>query len=309
MTDPAADPATQPEADPYARARDLAVAQGGFWADLPRHRLAYIPARAGAAPTRLVVSFDSLNAPKASGQRLPWGYSLLHRQGWDVLGVMADKGDFFRDDALFDALESLRDSGFFAAFPAVSMYGTSMGGYGAAAFAGLAPGCTVVAFAPQSSLYAPLVPFDRRYRYARRVFPWQGRYLDAGVGLAQAGRAYLFYDPFVPEDRAHIDRLMAAAPGAMALRCPLLSHKLPPAMLRMRILKDVSLAALDGSLTPAGFYAMLRARTTNTAHVLRVAQAAAARGHVALARRAVARQLEINPNWRLRRLRKQLGQA
>ena len=300
------EPAHAPAADPFADARALAQQRGGFFIDLPRHALIHIPPAEAPARRRLIVSFENLASFKLEGQRLPWGQNVFASQGWDVLGVMAKEGDFFRSDDLFDALEKLRDDGFFAGFPDVSMYGTSMGGYGACAFAGLAPGCTVMAYAPQSSLDPAIAPFDRRYPYARRLYPWRGRYLDAAEGLAQAALAYILYDPSVPEDRQHMQRLTAAGPHVVPLPCPFMSHKLPPAFLRMRMLKQVALAGLTGGLDPQGFARMIRARRENNAHVMRVCERAVARGHLKLALRALNRQAERQPNWKVNKLRRHI---
>ncbi|MDO5605957.1 MAG: hypothetical protein Q4G25_12430 [Paracoccus sp. (in: a-proteobacteria)] len=301
--------ATQPAAPGAFSDLDALVhARGGFMTTLTRHVLAHIPARTPqpAGSRRLIVAFDSLNSHRTDEPRMPWGYRLLDAQGWDVLGVLANAGDFYRSDELFDALEALRDTGFFAQFDHVSMYGTSMGGYGATTFAGLAPGCTVVAFAPQSSLVADIAPFDRRYSYARRLFPWAGRYVDAAEGFAHAGPSWLFYDPMIPEDRQHIARLVAANPRARAMACPFMSHKLPPAFLRMGLLKPVALAALQDQLDPAGFRRMIRVRHDNNTHVLRLAQAAQARGRLLLAERALVYRLSIARNWRLRQLLREI---
>lgn len=306
-------PAIAPETgadgvDRFAEARALAAAAGGFVIDLPNHLLVHIPPPGGPAGRRLVVSFDNLASPRSQPPHLPWGHALFGKEGWGVLGVLARQGDFLRSEPLYDALERLAAQGLFASYGAVSMYGSSMGGYGAATFARLAPGCTVLAFAPQSTLDRDRAPFERRYPYAARMFDWKGRYSDAAEGIGAAGKAYLLYDPAVPEDRLHVRRLLAAKPDAIALRCPFMSHKLPPALLRMKLLKPVALEGLAGSLTPKGFYRAIRARRENTAHRLRVIAAAVARGHLPLAERAVRKSIVTAPNWKLRKLAAEIRQ-
>jgi len=109
---------------------------------------------------RLVVSFDNLSSVRDPAlDRGPWGYEFVRKAGWSQLGILAFRPDWFRDPALFAYLEGLRDSGFFARFRDVAFMGTSMGGYGACAFSSLAPGCTVIAFSPQSTLDERLVPW------------------------------------------------------------------------------------------------------------------------------------------------------
>lgn len=295
-------PDWSPLPDSFHALRALCDQTGGFFRELPHHVLAYLPGRAAPEAGRLVVSWENLASPASVGDRMPWGHALVGRQGWAMLGVMVKRKYFFRDTALFDGLEALRDEGFFARFAQVSMYGSSMGGYGGLAFAGLAPGCTVVAFAPQSSLNRRIAPFEARYRYAARVFDWSGRYADAAEGLAHAGRAYLFYDPDVTEDRRHVERLLAAdARGiAVPLAARWMTHKLPPTLLRLGILKEVALSALQDRLTPAEFHRAARVRMGNVGCIDRMLDAAQRRGHLWLALAAALAAQERSPNWKLR---------
>lgn len=98
------------------------------------HLVIYVPGR-----DRLVFCFDNIASITAEGPRQPWGMALLRKQGWGVIGVVPKLPDWYRSPELFDVLEDMRDRGVFAAYPAVSMFGTSMGAFAAAAFAPLAP--------------------------------------------------------------------------------------------------------------------------------------------------------------------------
>ena len=281
--------------------RAMVARQGGSFRELPHHILTFLPGH-GEAARRLVVTWENLAAPGQKSTRVPWGYALLERQGWSVLGVMIKRKDFYRDASLFAALEGMRDAGFFAQFAQVSMYGSSMGGFGGLTFAGMAPGCTVVAFAPQSTLRRDLAPFERRYRYASRAFDWSGPYADACEGLASVGRAYVFYDPQVDEDRRHVARLLAADRRGVIvpLRCHWMTHKLPPLMLRMGIMKDLAVAALTGTLTPAQFYRLARARMQNRGCIDRMLGQAMSRGHYRLGLAAAERAMAEAPAWQHR---------
>lgn len=260
--------------DPFARHRADSIADGGFFTDLDHHAISHTPGDG----TRLVVAFDNLASLRETDHRQPWGMGFLRAQGWDVLGVMAKRKDWFRCPLTIQALENLRDTGFFARFGAVSMFGASMGAYGALAFAPLAPGCTVLAFAPQSSLAPDLAPFEDRYRWGRNLGDWTGAYRDAVAGVAAASRAYVLYDPHVRQDNAHAARLMG--PNVVSLAMPHVGHKLPPALLKMRLLQPVSVAALTGTLTPQGFASLYRARRTSLPWRVRLLERALARGHL-----------------------------
>lgn len=286
--------------------RARAGVAGGFFADLPDHLLAYVPAP-GTAPRaerRLVVTYDNLASVRDLDGRRLWGQEFLLASGWDVLGVLIKAKDWFRHPPLIAAMESLRDDGFFASFGAVSAFGSSMGGFGALTFAGLYPGATILAFAPQSTLDSARVPFETRYRYARRTLPWTGPYADAADAARAAARIYLVYDPHQREDALHVARLEGA--NTLSLRMPHFGHKLPPALLRMGQLKPLAHAALAGTLAPAQFHRMMRARFGSPAYLEALLARAGERGHNRLALRAADRLMAERPHWKVGRQRRGL---
>lgn len=278
----------------------LAAEGRGEYHETPNHVVVHIPGQ-----ERLLVGFDNMAWNREEGDRKPWAFDMAHKRGWGMVGVMCKRSDWFRDPALFAILEGMRDCGVFASYPQVSMYGTSMGGYGACAFASLAPGCTVVAFSPQSTLSKELAPFENRYDRAMRHADWTtGPYLDAAHGLAAAGKAYLVYDPLVPEDKAHIDRL--TQPNCQTLGFHYLTHKVPPTLKRMEILKPVATEMVEGTMTPKRFYELLRHRRNAIPYTIRLIEHAVERGHMKLALSGVAHARSVKDNWKLRRLHKTL---
>lgn len=270
-----------------------ADARGGFSLRLSQHVVAWLP----DGNRRLCISFDNLAADREGDRRYPWGYAFLAAGGWDVMGVMMRKPDWFRAPDLWDTFDRLRDEGFFARYSQVSLYGTSMGAYGAATFARAVAGATVVAFAPQTTLVRRVVPFERRYRAIREIPEWGTPYADAADSLKTVAKAYVFYDPCVPQDRAHAARL--AGPGVVLLKVPHAGHKIPPMLQRAGILKTVSTAALKGSLTPTSFARMWRSRHTAMPWIINLLAAAAARGHGRLALRVAERLMRQKRHWKL----------
>jgi hypothetical protein len=290
-------------ADTAFDAVEAAARQGGGWCvRLPHHVLAWVP----AGHRRLVVSFDNLSALRDDGPRWPWGYSFLAAGGWDVLGVMIRRKDWFRDPALWAALERLRDDGLFRRYDHVAMYGSSMGGFGALTFAPLAPGCTVLALAPQTTLAEDLAPFETRYRWGRAQGDWAGPWRDAAEGAKAAGKVYLGFDPAQPLDRAHVQRLAAVRP--VLLPMPHLGHKLPPALSRMGLLKPLAEAALTGGLTGPGFYRLFRGRRNSVPWLAGLIERAGRR-HPAAARALADRLITERPHWKLRQARRALDAA
>lgn len=274
---------------------------GGEWHETERHFVVHIPGR-----DRLAFSFDNLSSMSVPGPRKPWAFDLIRAQGWGSLGVMVKRNDWFRSDQLFDVLEDMRDNGVYSSYPAVSMYGASMGAFGATAFAPLAPGCTVLAFAPQSTLNRHLAPFEKRYRPARRRYDWTNpRYRDGAEGIRAAGKAYLIYDNTIPMDLAHAKRL--DGPNVINLDWPFLTHKIPPRLNRMKILKPLALAGLDGSLDREKFCAMLRSRRDCNVYLVDMIAAAGEKGHDKLARAAIDKVLQTSSNWKARQLSRHLN--
>lgn len=289
--------------DAFALQRQRAADLGGFMLELDNHVLTFLPGQG----KRLVVSFDNLAAVRETEDRIIWGQKFLLAQGHDILGLQVKRRDWFRDRQIIDALTGLRDAGFFRAYPAVSMFGSSMGGFGALAFAPLAPGCTVMAFAPQRSLAASLCPYETRYRHARLNTDWSLPYGDAAQGLGAASRVYIAYDPTQPEDRAHAAAL--EAPNVTFLPMRHMGHKLPPALLKMGLLKTISQAAFEARLELPDFARMMRARRESTPWRADFLARCLARGHYRLGLALAEKMMADRPHWKIRHQKKELAAA
>jgi hypothetical protein len=289
------------EGDPFAGQKARAADRGGFCLELDHHVLTWLPGRG----ERLVVSWDNLAAFRDGMDRLAWGQDFLLAQGFDLLGVQIKRRDWFRSAETIRALTDLRDDGFFRRFPAVSMYGSSMGAFAALAFAPLAPGCTVMALAPQRSLDPRLAPWEKRWRSARLSTDWTLPFGDAAEGARAASRAFVGYDPTDADDRRQVDAL--AGPTVTRLPMRYLGHKLPPALLKMGLLKKLSLAGFEGTLTEAEFARWMRARRESIPWRVDLLNRARARGHLKLAHRLAVWMMADRPHWKIRHLRKELA--
>jgi len=250
----------------------------GFYRDNGSHSFLYMP-----RGRTLVVTFDNLDiAMNKREDRRPWGFQFIEKQGWSMLGVMAGGWTWYRDPWVADEFDRLAAEGFFAQFDRVVFYGASMGGYAACAFCAACPGADVVAISPQSTLDRAIVPWETRYKVAWDR-DWSGKYGDAAVASQTAARVSILFDPYEPLDAGHADRF--GAPNVVKLRAPLLGHRLGSSLHQMGILNPIILAALDGSLTEAGFYRRLRARRDFPRYQRELFRRALAGGHTDLARR------------------------
>lgn len=259
-------------------AAGLAGEEGWYRANSD-HSFLFVPRDADT----LVVTFDNLDiAMEKREDRRPWGFSFIEKQGWSMLGVMANGWTWYRDPWVWDQFDDLAQSGFFKGFRRVVFYGASMGGYAACAFSAAHPGCEVLAISPQSTLDKTLVPWETRY-----VIAWgrdfSGRYGDAALVSAAAAKVTLLYDPYEALDSAHVARF--ENPNVLKLRAPLLGHRLGSSLQQMGVLSPITLGALNGTLTEVDFYRTLRARKTFGRYQKELFKKAMARGRPDLARR------------------------
>lgn len=226
----------------------------GFYHKRGHHAVVHV----ARSPDVLVVSFDNL--AEAGGRdyhRDAWAAKFIGDSGWSHLGIFASGPTWFREDKLIAYLEFLRASGFFRQFKKVVMCGTSMGGFGALTFSSLVPGCSVIAFSPQSTLSKESAGWDRRFPKGRRQ-DWTLPFSDAAGQIQSAGQIYLVYDPFDALDRRHAKRMEGA--NVMHLHATGFGHKSAFVLRRMSRLKEVMTAAVDGSLTPQSFRQMIEPR-------------------------------------------------
>ncbi len=273
--------------------------QDGFFRDNGMHSFLFMP-----RGSTLVVTFDNLDlAMEKRDDRRPWGFAFIEKQGWSMLGVMANGWTWYRDRWVADQFDALAAEGFFARFDRVVFYGASMGGYAACAFVAACPGADVVAISPQSTLDKVVVPWETRYSTAWDK-DFTGKYGDAAEAIPSAGRASILYDPYEPLDAGHAARLVGK--NVMKLRTPLLGHRLGSSLNQMGILSPVILAALDGSLTDTQFYRLLRARRAFPRYQRELFQRALAKGRTGLARRVGRWVLARNDNRFIRAAMKHL---
>ncbi|WP_323775597.1 hypothetical protein [Leisingera sp.] len=259
-------------------ARQLAGKEG-FFDELEEHSFLFLP-----RGSTLVVTFDNLDiAMSKREERRPWGFGFIEAQGWSMLGVMANGWTWFRHQEVSAKFEALRDSGFFAQFSRVVFYGASMGGYAAAAYAAAAPGSTVFAISPQSTLDKTLVPWEMRYK---KVWDrdFSGPFGDASLASQAAGDVHIMFDPYVTPDAAHAARFSGA--NVTFWRCPLLGHRLGTSLQQMGILQEIARGAISGELTPHRFHRLLRKRHEFPRFQRELANLALDRGHPRLAKQA-----------------------
>ena len=238
-----------------------------------------------------IVSFDNLSSVKEPAlSREPWGYTFCRSEGWSHMGILAFEKNWFCDEALFDFIEGQAMAGLFKRFKQIIKTGTSMGAYAATAFSSLAPGCTVMACSPQSTLDKQLVPWESRFKSGRKQ-DWSSRYHDAPDYCRKAEDVFIVYDPYFAPDKLHADRYQGD--NIHHLKSLYSLHKSALYMRRANILKGIIQAAVTGEMTPHLYYKIFRAWRELPWYYYGLAEHAIKAGHKELAR-TLARYLANN---------------
>lgn len=249
----------------------------GFLTRLENHALVQID----RDPDTLIVTFDNIsNVNDISYGREPWAYRFVRAQGYSHFAVIARRKDWYRDKQLIDALQRLAADGHFARYKKVVMAGTSMGGFGALAFSSLAPGCTVLAYSPQTTLDSELVPWEERFDMGRER-NWSLPHSDAAFEIEDASKVFVIYDPFFEPDKRHIERL--EGDNVVVLKSWFAGHFSAVFIRRANLIKPLFQDVIDGTLTEARYYDLLRGRRHLAWYRKAMEERAVATGHPKLA--------------------------
>ncbi|MFD1808684.1 hypothetical protein ACFSHQ_12920 [Gemmobacter lanyuensis] len=258
-------------------AAGLAGEEGWYRANSD-HSFLFVPRDADT----LVVTFDNLDiAMEKREDRRPWGFSFIEKQGWSMLGVMANGWTWYRDPGF--GISS-------------TIWRKAASSRASAAWSFMAPPWVAMPPAPSARPIraARCWPSARNPRSTRRSSPgrramsspgarFSGRYGDAALVSAAAAKVTLLYDPYEALDSAHVARF--ENPNVLKLRAPLLGHRLGSSLQQMGVLSPITLGALNGTLTEVDFYRTLRARKSFGRYQKELFKKAMARGRPDLARR------------------------
>ena len=80
---------------------------------------------------------------------------------------------------------------------------------------------------------------------------WSLPYSDVTQHLDQVGKIYAVYDPYIEQDRMHIERIQH--PNLVPLKAIGLGHKSAMVLRRMDQLKPIMSGAIKGTLTQSEF--------------------------------------------------------
>lgn len=232
-----------------------AVSEGGYYHQLRHNAVAYFD----RTKDHLVVTFDDLTLA-GKKRDVVWGEDYIRKQGMSHLGILAGRRDWYGEADLETYLEVLAKEGFFDQFAKVTFYGVSMGAFASLVFSRLVPGAIVVAFSPQTTLDARILPAEKRWPIGTKLGNWHKRkFADAAEGLETAGVVYVMSDPFDKEEVAQVSRI-PNLPNVHKLGLWHCGHFILSRISRWSMSKTVIVPMLRGELTYLGYYQAMRAR-------------------------------------------------
>ncbi len=232
-----------------------AAGENGFFEELgTQHRALFVP----QGPT-LVVSFENLDdARQNPDNRLPWGMDFMASRGWSALGMMAHGWTWYRDPAVYEFFDRLRDEKFFDQFERVVFYGTSMGGYAATAFAAACPGADVVAVSPQATLSRDItVGWESRFRRAW-IRDFDGPYGYGPEGILNSRKTKIFYDPTIAVDSMHVS--LYRGENVEKYACRHYGHGMLTTWRHMGVLSKIISGCINDTVTRHDIFCLLRER-------------------------------------------------
>lgn len=226
------------------------------------------------SPT-LLVSFETLEQVRARPGQMPLAHDLAAAKGWSHLCLISDGQTWFRDDALYAHFDGLVDDAYFEDFDRVLFYGAGPQSYAACAFAVAAPGARVLALNPVATLDPARAGWDDRYRHDRRR-DFTSRYGYAPDMVDGSAQVTVLYDPALRAEAMHAALFRSSFAQILPLRFA--GADLEQALFRMGVLRDVVIAAMEGTLSPAGFAGFWRKRRNDAIYLKSLLQVVAATG-------------------------------
>ena len=196
MTSPDITSAAETVGPRPADSTPAAEAQSAF--DLFRNEDFVVRAVTGYDPSACVITFDSYS-DRRTLNRPGFGETFFSDNRIDAFHVIARANDWYQHKDMLEICEAVAAAA--ARYSRVYAYGSSMGGYAAIRFGGLAGAHTAIALSPQFSIDKKSAPFEYRWDGdARRIDFSMERKLE----LPFVKRAFVAYDPH-DLDKRHIE--------------------------------------------------------------------------------------------------------
>lgn len=226
----------------------------------------------------LVVSFEigGGDVNRSDENNVAWAQDVVANAGWDGLYILPKTMNWYQSPELWEFFRTMQKTGFFTGYKRVVMYGNSMGGFAALAFAKLSNAKRVVVFHPRTLLKHSELPwaskFSQKLKYNRT-----GPRADALNGLEAETDVMIFVDPLFKRDKAHANWICGGHKRTEIIRVPFIGHDIPTFLSSIGIISTVARSAIDGKFDHKWFYSAIRARRSNPDYLLRLRKASSGR--------------------------------
>jgi tetratricopeptide (TPR) repeat protein len=203
-----------------------------------------------------VVTFDSFTDVRAL-DRTGFGEAFLDGAGVDAIHIIPRENAWYQYPEMLDAMACVHAAT--SDYARVVSYGSSMGGYAALRFAGVAGANVALALSPQYSIDPALVPWEERWLEPGKHFRpvWEGV-----LPFPDLPEAYVAYDP-LNIDRKHI-ALLAAQMRFEPIRLEQGGHPVTGLLAETGMLKGLILSICRKDFDRDDFVAEVRARRTRS---------------------------------------------
>lgn len=195
----------------------------------------------------VVVTFESAHGISSQRDHLlrkGFGEKFLLNNGYAVISILPFKANWYLPKDIENFLSSSKIRQFLSKFYKIHTYGSSMGAYGALAYADVLGAHNVVAIAPISTLASDLVPWETRFRPAAAL-QWKGSFSDGCEGIKNASSIWVLFDDKGPDVR-HVERLEKIADQRLKkVVVPGVGHPVALRLSATGILKKIVLACLQ----------------------------------------------------------------
>jgi tetratricopeptide (TPR) repeat protein len=163
-----------------------------------------------------VVTFDSYSDDR-SLERDGFGQHFFASHNIDAVHFLSRENDWYQYAEL--PAVAVRVAELVKGYRRVVSYGSSMGGYGAIRFGGMAGAGAALAISPQFSIDPRAVRFERRWKYDSERIDFS---LERTLRAPFVRTAYIAYDPY-DDDRKHIE-LFRRRTHVVDIRLPDVGH-------------------------------------------------------------------------------------